>query len=134
MSFTLTTVDSSGESIGVSKAYVLPNLNQLRYTIPEQIDTIEYPHLLDVKFPKVDIKRVSILVGNNIPYAHLKKKLESLKIRRKGSMAVVIPSAGAFVVLMVPIVVKGFQQTLSRLTLNRVFSLKNFGIWRIMGH
>ena len=48
-------------------------------------------------------------------------------------MAVVIPSTGAFVVLMVPIVVKGFQETLSRLTLNRVFSLKNFGIWRIMG-
>ena len=131
MSFTLTTVDSSGESIGVSKAYVLPNLNQLRYTIPEQIDTIEYPHLLDVKFPKVDIKRVSILVGNNIPYAHLQKEV-GIPEDKKGSMAVVIPWAGAFVVLMVPIVVKGFQQTLSRLTLNRVLSLKNFGIWRIM--
>ena len=133
VSFTLTSVDSSGKSTDVSEAYVLPNLNQSRCTLPEQIDTIEYPHLRDVKFPEVDMKRVSILVGNNIPYAHLQKKLESLKIRRKGSMAVVIPSAGAFVVLMVPIVVEGFQQTLSRLTLNRVFSLKNFGIWRIMG-
>ena len=133
VSFTLTSVDTSGESIDVSEAYVLPNLNQSRCTLPEQIDTIEYPHLRDLKFPEVDMKRVSILVGNNIPYAHLQKKLESLKIRRKGSMAIVIPSAGAFVVLMVPIVVKGFPQTLSRLTLNSVFSLKNFGIWRIMG-
>ena len=39
-------------------------------------------------------------------------------------MAVVIPRAGAFVVLMVSSVVKVFQ----RLTLNRVSSLKNFGI------
>ncbi|CAH3021162.1 unnamed protein product [Porites evermanni] len=32
-----------------------------------------------------------------------------------------------------PSAVYGFQQTLSRLTLNHVFSLKNFGIWKIMG-
>ena len=60
-----------------------------------------------------------------------RRKLESLKIRRKGPMAVVIPWSGAFVVLMVSVVVKGFQQTLSPLTLNRVFSLNNFGFWRI---
>lgn len=57
-----------------------------------------------------------------------RRKLESLNIR---GMAVVIPWSGAFVVLMVSIVVKGFQQTLSPLTLNRVFSLNNFGFWRI---
>ena len=51
VSFTLTSVDTSGESIDVSEAYVLPNLNQSRCTLPEQIDTIEYPHLRDVKFP-----------------------------------------------------------------------------------
>ena len=56
VSFTLTLVDSSGESIDISQAYVVPNLNQSRCTLPEQIDTIEYPHLRDVKFPEVDIK------------------------------------------------------------------------------
>ena len=56
------------------------------------------------------------------------RKLESLNIR---GMAVVISWSGAFVVLMVSIVIKGFQQTLSPLTLNRVFSLNNFGFWRI---
>ena len=55
VSFTLTSVDSSGESIDVSEAYVLPNLNQSRGTLPEQIDTIEYPHLRDVELPEVDI-------------------------------------------------------------------------------
>ena len=44
-------------------------------TITEQIDTIEYPHLRNVKFPEVDIKRVYTLVGNNIPYAHLQKEV-----------------------------------------------------------
>ena len=58
MSFILTLVDSSGESIDISEAYVVPNLNHLRCTLPEQIDTIEYPHLRDVKFPEVDIKNL----------------------------------------------------------------------------
>ena len=69
VSFTLISVDSSGKSTDFSEAYVLPNLNQSRCTLPEQIDTIEY--LRDVEFPEIDIKRVSILVGNNIPYAYL---------------------------------------------------------------
>ena len=84
VSFTLTSVDSSGESIDVSEAYVLPNLNQSRCTLPEQIDTIEYPHLRDVEFPEVDIKRVSILVGNNIPYAHLQKEVRVPEDKKKG--------------------------------------------------
>ena len=48
----------------------------------------------------------------------------SLPFLRLPRRLVVIPWAGAFVVLMESIVVKGFQQTLPRLTLNRVFSLK----------
>ena len=84
VSFTLTSVDSSGESIDVSEAYVLPNLNQSRCTSPEQIDTIEYPHLRDMKFPEVEIRRVSILVGNNIPYAHLQKEVGVPEDKKKG--------------------------------------------------
>ena len=86
VSFTLTSVDSSGESIDVSKSYVLPNLNQLHCTLLEQISTIEYLHLRDVKFLEVDIKKVSILVGNNIPYAHLQEEV-------RVPMGVVIPWA-----------------------------------------
>ena len=83
VSFTWTSVDSSGESIDVLEAYVLRNLNQSRCTLPEQIDTIEYPHLHDVEFPEVDIKRVSILVGNNIPYAHLQKEVRVPEDKKK---------------------------------------------------
>ena len=62
VSFTLTSVDSSGESIDVPEAYVLPNFNQSCCTLPEQIGTSDHPHLREVMFPEVDIKRVSMLI------------------------------------------------------------------------
>ena len=70
VSFTLNSLDSFSESIDVPEAYVLPNVNQSCCTLPEQIDTSDYPHLRDVMFPEVDIKIVSVLVGNNIRYVH----------------------------------------------------------------
>ena len=75
VSFTLSSVESFGESIEVSEAYVLPDLNQSQRALLEQIDVHDHPHLCDIEFPAVDIKRVSILVGNNIPYAHIQKEV-----------------------------------------------------------
>ena len=75
VSFTLSSVESFGKSIEVSEAYVLPDLNQSQPALPERIDVHNHPHLCDIEFPAVDIKRVSILVGNNIPYAHIQKEV-----------------------------------------------------------
>lgn len=84
VSFTLSSVESFGKSIEVSEAYVLPDLNQSQRALPERIDVHNHPHLCDIEFPAVDIKRVSILVGNNIPYAHIQKEVRVPKDARKG--------------------------------------------------
>ena len=84
VSFTLSSVVSFGESIEVSKAYVLPDLNQSQRALPERIDFCNHFHLCDIEFPAVDIKRVSILVGNNIPYAHIQKEVRVPQHARNG--------------------------------------------------
>ena len=84
VSFTLSSVESLGESIEVSAAYVLPDLNQSQRALPERIDFRNHSHLCDIEFPAVDIKRVSILVGNNIPYAHIQKEVRVPEDARKG--------------------------------------------------
>ena len=84
VSFTLSSVESFGESIEFSEAYVLPDLNQSQRALPERIDVRNHSHLCDIEFPAVDIKRVSILVGNNIPYAHIQKEVRAPKDARKG--------------------------------------------------
>ena len=73
VSFTLSFMESFGESIEVYDAYVLSELNQSQRALPGQIDVRNHSHLCDIEFTAVDIKRVSILVGNNIPYAHMQK-------------------------------------------------------------
>ena len=84
VSFALSSLESFGESIEVSEAYVLPDLNQSQRALPEQIDVQNYPHLCDIEFPAVDVKRVSILVGNNIPYAHIHKEVRVPEDEEKG--------------------------------------------------
>ena len=74
VSFTLSSVDGSGEVIRVDEAYVLPDLNQSKRVLPETLDMKPYPHLQDIDFPPVDVKRVSILVGNNLPFAHVQQR------------------------------------------------------------
>ena len=98
VSFTLSSLESLRESIEVSEAYVLPDLNQSQRAFPEQIDVHNYPHLHDIGFPAVDIKKVSILVGNNIRMPIYRKKFESLKMTGMASMVVAIHLAGVFAV------------------------------------
>jgi len=73
VSFTLSPVEGCGSDIEVDEAYVLSDLNQTEQVLPETVDVSEYPHLQDLTFPEVDLHRVSIIVGNNVPAAHLHK-------------------------------------------------------------
>ena len=70
VSFTLSPADGYGEDIDVNEAYVFPKLNQSGQVLPKIVDISKYPHLQDLKFPEVDVKRVSILVGSNVPNAY----------------------------------------------------------------
>ena len=58
VSFTLSSADGLGEDIQVAVAFVLPDLNQSQRILPEEIDVKQYPHLQDIEFLSVDIKRV----------------------------------------------------------------------------
>ena len=75
VSFTLSPADGCGRDIEVNEAYVLPDLNQSGQILPESVDVSEYPHLKDLTFPEVDIKRVSIIIGSNVPAAHLQDEV-----------------------------------------------------------
>ena len=74
VSFTLGPVDGCGRDIEVNEAYILPDLNQSGQILPDSADVSEYPHLQDLTFPEVDIKRVSIIIGSNVPAAICKMK------------------------------------------------------------
>lgn len=100
VSFTLSSLESFGECIEVSEAYVLPDLNQSQRALPEQIDVQNYPHLCDIEFPAVDVKRVSILVGNNIPCAHIQKKVRVPEDEKKGLYGCRYPLVGVLLVAM----------------------------------
>lgn len=69
--FTVTAADGCGEDIIVEGAYVLPSLNQSQRKLPENIDVWQYPHLRDLQFPRVDVPRVSVIIGNDVPSAHV---------------------------------------------------------------
>ena len=77
VSFTLSSLDSYGESIAVPEAYVLPDLNQSQRALPEKIDVNSFPHLCNLEFPAVD-------VGNDTPYAHIQKEVRVPEDRKKG--------------------------------------------------
>ena len=77
VSFTLSPADSYGEDIDVNEAYVLLKLNQSEQVLPETVDVSKYPHLQDLRFPEVEVKRVSILVGSSVPNAHLQREVRA---------------------------------------------------------
>ena len=75
VSFTLSPVEGCGSDIEVDEAYVLSDLNQTEQVLPETVDVSKYPHLQDLTLPDVDLHRVSIIVGNNVPAAHLQNEV-----------------------------------------------------------
>jgi hypothetical protein len=75
VNFALRSFDGDGEEIIVNDAYVLPDLHQSGQVLPESVDVSGCPHLRDISFPSVDVPRVSILVGSNVPKAHVQKEV-----------------------------------------------------------
>ena len=60
------------------------DLNQSQQALPGRVDIHNHPHLCNIEFPAVDIKGVSILVGNNVPYAYIQKEVRVAEDVRKG--------------------------------------------------
>ena len=73
--FTLSSVDDAGERIEVNHAYVLHDLNQSERILPDTIDASCHSHLQDIRFPDVDVRRVSIVLGSNVPSAHVQREV-----------------------------------------------------------
>ena len=84
VSFTLSPADGYGEDIDVNEAYVPQKLNQFEQVLPETVDFSKYPHLQDLRFPEVDVKCVSILVGSNVPNAHLQRDVRAPTEKNNG--------------------------------------------------
>lgn len=87
--FTLSPIDRSGDSL--ESAYILPDLNQSGRVLPGQAEVSHYPHLQDLEFPDVNIKRVSILVGSNLPMADIQKEVRAPEDKKNGLFAYRFP-------------------------------------------
>ena len=55
--------------IQLPKVYALPNLPTLESSIASASDAIQWPHLKDLRLPRVDKSDVSILIGQDVPEA-----------------------------------------------------------------
>ena len=55
--------------IQLPKVYALPNLPTLESCIASASDAIKWPHLKDLRLPRVDKSGVSILIGQDVPEA-----------------------------------------------------------------
>lgn len=89
--FTLSSVERSGDVLEVEDAYILPDLNQSERVLPGEVDVSRYPHLQDLEFPDVDLKRVSILVGSNLPMAHVQMEVRAPEDKKNGPFAYRFP-------------------------------------------
>ena len=59
--------------------------------LPGEVDISQYPHLHDLEFPKVNLKHVSILVGNNLPMAHIRGEVRAPEDKVNGLYAYKFP-------------------------------------------
>lgn len=82
--FTVTAADGCGEDIIVEGAYVLTSLNQSQRKLPENIDVSQHPHLRDLQFPKVDVPRVSVIIGSDVPSAHVQLEVRPPEDSKEG--------------------------------------------------
>ncbi|XP_028513775.1 uncharacterized protein LOC110239139 [Exaiptasia diaphana] len=74
VNFTIKAINSD-EKVKVNDAYVLADLRQYGQVLPESVDTSTYTHLQDIKFSSVDLPRISVLIGSNIPSAHVQREV-----------------------------------------------------------
>ena len=78
------------DTILLDKVWTVDRLPISKRSVPSDEDVSQWPHLKDVKFPRLEgEKPVSILTGNDVPEAHW--VYEETRGRRKQSYAVRIP-------------------------------------------
>jgi len=77
MSFQLQSASGVGEIITVEEGLVSENI---RKVAPKGIDKSFHPHLKDTEIPDVEVKKVSILIGKDVDYAH-----EVFEVRKLGT-------------------------------------------------
>ena len=80
VNFQLQSASGVGEIITVHEGLVSEKFNISERWLPRDFDTSLYPHLKDIRIPDVEIKKVSILIGKDVDYAH-----EVFKVRKPGT-------------------------------------------------
>ena len=68
--FKLQSASGEGEVITVEEGLVTEKFNIAENCLPEDIDRRSHLHLVDIKIPKVKLKKVSVLIGNDVSKAH----------------------------------------------------------------
>ena len=83
MRFELQSATGTGEIIKEEEGLVSEKFNITERCLPEDIDNSCYPHLKDIDIPVVQVKAVSVLIGNDVDYAH--EVFEARKPRSPGN-------------------------------------------------
>lgn len=68
--FQLQSAKGVGEIIDVEEGLVSERFNISEKCLPKDIDRTCHPHLRDIEIPEVDVKKVSVLIGKDVGYAH----------------------------------------------------------------
>ena len=68
--FQLQSAKGVGEIIDVEEGLVSERFNISEKCLPKDIDRTCHPHLRDIEIPEVDVKKVSVLIGKDVDYAH----------------------------------------------------------------
>ena len=75
--FQLQSAKGVGEIIDVEEGLVSERFNISEKCLPKDIDRTCHPHLRDIEILEVDVKKVSVLIGKDVGYAHdVLKKLK----------------------------------------------------------
>ena len=71
--FHITSTNEEGPDLPVTHALEIEDLNVSNRNCPNQVDLSEWPHLRDVELPNhpVDVSEVSVLIGQDVPQAHI---------------------------------------------------------------
>ena len=71
--FHITSTSEEGPDLPVNHALETEDLNVSNRYCPNQVDLSEWPHLRDVELPNhpVDVSEVSVLIGQDVPQAHI---------------------------------------------------------------
>ncbi|XP_068716398.1 uncharacterized protein [Montipora foliosa] len=73
LKFHITSTSEEGPDLPVNHALKIEDLNVSNRYCPNQVDLSEWPHLRDVELPNhpVDVSEVSVLIGQDVPQAHI---------------------------------------------------------------